>query len=121
MKYILLIYHDEQTWNGLTEAERQDIYREYRQLIQQLQSKGQYLVGNQLQPTTTASTVRVRDAKQLVTDGPFAETREQLGGFFLIEARNLDEAQSIAARIPSARMGSIEVRPVTESAEPAKA
>jgi len=121
MKYILLIYHDEQTWNGLTEAERQDIYREYRQLIQQLQSNGQYLAGDQLQPTTTASTVRVRDAKQLVTDGPFAETREQLGGFFMIEARNLDEAQSIAARIPSARMGSIEVRPVTESAETAKA
>jgi hypothetical protein len=121
MKYMLLIYHDEQAWNGLTESERQDIYREYRQLIQQLQSNGQYLVGDQLQPTTTARTVRVRDAKQLVTDGPFAETREQLGGFFMIEAKDLNEAQRIAAQIPSARTGSIEVRPVVESAEPATA
>jgi hypothetical protein len=121
MKYILLIYHDEQAWNGLTEAERQDIYLEYRQLIQKLQVNGQYLAGDELQATTTASTVRVRDAKQLVTDGPFAETREQLGGFFMIEAKSLDEAQSIAAQIPSARMGSIEIRPVAESAEPASA
>ena len=121
MKYILLIYHDEQAWNALTEAERQDIYLEYRQLIQKLQANAQYLAGDELQTTTTASTVRVRDAKQLVTDGPFAETREQLGGFFMIEAKNLDEAQSIAAQIPSARMGSIEIRPVAESAEPATA
>jgi hypothetical protein len=111
MKYMLLIYHDEQAWSELTEAERQDIYREYRQLIQKLQSNGQYLVGDELQPTTTAATVRVREAKQLVTDGPFAETREQLGGFFMIEAKDLDEAQSIAAQI----------RPVAESAEPATA
>ena len=121
MKYMLLIYYDEQAWNGLTEAEHQNIYGEYRQLIQKLQSNGQYLVGDQLQPTTKAATVRVRQAKQLVTDGPFAETREQLGGFFMIEAKNLDEAQSIAAQIPSARMGSIEIRPVVESAEPATA
>jgi len=121
MKYMLLIYHDEQTWNGYTEAERQDIYREYRQLIQKLQSNGQYLMGDQLQPTTTASTVRVRDSKQLVTDGPFAETREQLGGFFMIAARDLDDAKAIAAQIPSAREGSIEIRPVVESAEPASA
>jgi hypothetical protein len=119
MKYMLLIYHDEQAWNGLTEAERQDIYGEYRQLIQQLESNGQYVAGDELQATTTASTIRVRDAKQLVTDGPFAETREQLGGFFMIEAKNLDEAQRIAAQIPSARMGSIEVRPVSESGETA--
>ena len=116
MKYMLLIYHDEQTWNRHTEPERQEIYREYRQLIQELQSNGQYLVGDQLQPTTTASTVRVRDHKQLVTDGPFAETREQVGGFFLIDAKDLAEATSIAARIPSARMGSVEVRPVVETA-----
>ena len=90
MKYILLIYHDEQAWNALTEAERQDIYLEYRQLIQKLQANAQYLAGDELQTTTTASTVRVRDAKQLVTDGPFAETREQLGGFFMIEAKNLE-------------------------------
>lgn len=116
MKYMLLIYHDEQAWNRHTEAERQQIYREYRQLIQQLQSSGQYLVGDQLQPATTASSVRVRDGKQLVTDGPFAETREQLGGFFLIDADDLDEATSIAARIPSARMGAVEVRPVVVTA-----
>lgn len=112
MKYMLLIYHDEQAWNSLTEAERQQIYREYRQVIQQLESRGQYLVGDQLQPATTASTVRVREGKQILTDGPFAETREQLGGFFLIEAKDPDEAASIAARIPSARMGAIEIRPV---------
>ncbi|HYR74223.1 MAG TPA: YciI family protein [Pyrinomonadaceae bacterium] len=121
MKYMLLIYHDEQTWNQLTEAERQQIYLEYRELRQQLQSSGQYLMGNQLQPTTAASTVRVRDRKQLVTDGPFAETREQLGGFFMIEATDPDEATRIAAQIPSARMGSIEIRPVVETAESASA
>ena len=112
MKYMLLIYHEEQAWNRLTEAEHQEIYREYRQLIQELQSGSKYLAGDQLQPTTTSNSVRVRDGKPMVTDGPFAETREQLGGFFLIEANDLDEANSIAGRIPSARMGAIEVRPV---------
>jgi len=121
MKYMLLIYHDEQAWNSHTEDERQQIYVEYRQLIQELQSSGQYQVGDQLQPTTTASTVRVRDGKQLVTDGPFAETREQIGGFFIIEANDRDEANSIASRIPSARMGAIEVRPVVEASESASA
>jgi hypothetical protein len=122
MKYMLLIYHDEQSWNRYTVAERQEIYREYRDLIQELESNGKYLAGDELQPTTTASSVRVRDGKQMVTDGPFAETREQIGGFFLIEANNLDEATSIAARIPSARMGAVEVRPVmveTAAATPA--
>jgi hypothetical protein len=121
MKYMLLIYHDEQVWNRHTEAERQQIYGEYRQLIQKLQSSGQYLAGDQLQPTTTASTVRIREGKQIVTDGPFAETREQIGGFFMIDARDLDEATNIAAQIPSARMGSIEIRPVVETAEPVSA
>ena len=121
MKYMLLIYHEEQDWNSHTEAERQQIYGEYRQLIQELQSKGKYLVGDELQPAATANSVRVRNGRQLVTDGPFAETREQLGGFFLIEANNLDEANSIAARIPSARSGTVEVRPVVEMAEPATA
>jgi len=116
MKYILLIYHDEQAWNRRTEAERQQIYREYRELIQQLKSSGQYLAGDQLQPTTTASSVRVRDGKQMVTDGPFAETREQIGGFFMIDAKDLEEANRIAGRIPSARTGAIEVRPVVETA-----
>jgi hypothetical protein len=115
MKYMLLIYHDEQDWSGQTETERQEIYAEYRQLIQQLSTTGKYLVGDQLQPATTARTVRVRDGKQLVTDGPFAETREQLGGFFMIEALDLDEAANIAGRIPSARKGVIEIRPVVET------
>jgi hypothetical protein len=121
VKYMLLIYHDEQKWDRRTEAERQQIYLEYRELRQQLQSSGQYLAGDQLQPTTIASTVRVRDGKQLVTDGPFAETREQVGGYFIIEANDLDEANSIASRIPSARMGAIEVRPVVETVESASA
>jgi hypothetical protein len=112
MKYMLMIYHDEPAWNEHSEAERQQIYGEYRALIQRLQSSGKYLVGDQLQPADTASVVRVRDGKQLVTDGPFAETREQIGGFFMIEVNNLDEAVSIAGQIPSAREGSIEVRPV---------
>jgi hypothetical protein len=121
MKYLLLIYHDEQVWNRHTEAEHQQIYGEYRELIQELQTNGKYLVGDQLQPSTTARSVRVRDGKQLLTDGPFAETREQLGGFFLIDANDLDAASKIAARIPSARTGTIEVRPVVEMAEPATA
>ena len=112
MKYILLIYHDEQAFNLSTEDERQKTYAEYRQLIEELKSSGKYLFGDQLQPTTTAQSVRVRDGKQLITDGPFAETREQVGGFFMIEATDASEARRIAARIPSARTGTIEVRPV---------
>ena len=114
MKYMLLIYHDETTWDSLTEAERQEIYRQYRELIEELTATGNYLIGDQLQPTTAANSVRVRERKHLVTDGPFAETREQLGGFFLIEAASRDEANAIAARIPSASTGTIEVRPVVE-------
>ena len=114
MKYMLLIYHDETGWAGKSESERQEIYSEYRQLIGELSSRGQYVAGDQLQPAATATSVRVREGKQMVTDGPFAETREQVGGFFMIEANNQQEATSIAARIPSARMGVIEVRPVVE-------
>ena len=114
MKYMLLIHDDEKVWGKLSEPERQKIYGEYGQFGQQIRSAGQYLAGSQLQPTSTATSVRVRDGKRLVTDGPFAETREQLGGYYLVDARNLDEAIDIAARIPSARMGTIEVRPVVE-------
>ena len=121
MKYMLLIYHDEQSWNAISEAERQNIYLEYRKLRADLQARGQFVTGSQLQPVTTATAVRVRDGKELVTDGPFAETHEQLGGYFLIEAENLDEATSIAARIPSARTGTIEVRPLVETAAEATA
>ncbi len=121
MKYLLLIYHDEQSWDAIGEAERQQIYLEYRKLRSDLQSRGQFVSGSQLQPIATATSVRVRDGKELVTDGPFAETHEQLGGYFLIEAKNLDEATSIAARIPSARTGTIEVRPLVEMAAEAPA
>jgi hypothetical protein len=121
MKYMLLIYHEERSWDGVSEAERQQIYGEYGNLIGELTSRGQFVSGSELQPVTTATTVRVRDGKQLVTDGPFAETHEQLGGYFLIEAENLDEATSIAARIPSARTGTIEIRPLAESAAEAAA
>jgi len=114
MKYMLLIYHDEQSWDAISEAERQQIYLDYRKLRSELESRGQFVTGSQLQPITTATTVRVRDGKELVTDGPFAETHEQLGGYFLIEAKDLNDAIQVAAKIPSARFGSIEVRPVVE-------
>ena len=114
MKYMLLIYQNEQSWKSISETERQQIYGEYRNLRGQLESRGQFVSGSELQPITTATTVRVRDGKELVTDGPFAETHEQLGGYFLIEAENLDEATSIAAKIPSAKTGTIEIRPLAE-------
>ena len=121
MKYMLLIYHGEQSWNTLTETERQQIYGDYGNLIGQLKARGQFVTGSELQPITTATSVRVRDGKELVTDGPFAETHEQLGGYILVEAENLDEATSIAAQIPSARTGTVEVRPLAESAAEASA
>ena len=108
---MLLIYADELVW---TEAERQQCYGESTQLAHQLKSKGQYLAANPLQSVTTATSIQVRNGKRLVTDGPFAETREQLGGYFLIEAKNLDEAIEIAGRIPGARKGTVEIRPVVE-------
>jgi hypothetical protein len=114
MKYMLLIYDEEQGWGILGEADKQKMFGEYMQFTQQIKSGGQYVAGAQLHPTTAATSVRVRDGKQLVTDGPFAETREQLGGYYLIDAKDLDEAKAIAARIPSARLGTIEVRPVVE-------
>ena len=112
MKYILLIYLDEQA--ALSETERQECYAESTQLAHEIHSSGQYLGANPLHPTSMATSVRVRNGKKLVTDGPFAETREQLGGYFLIDAKNLDEAIGIAARIPMARKGTVEIRPVIE-------
>jgi hypothetical protein len=111
MKYLLLIYTEEKSW---TDSDREKCYAESTQLIHELQSKKQYLGAAPLHPIALATSVRVRDGKRLVTDGPFAETREQLGGFFLIEAADLDEAITIAARIPGARRGTVEVRPVIE-------
>ena len=111
MKYLLLVYMDEK---AMTDAERQDCYAESTQLTHDLHANGQYIGASPLHPVATATSIRVRDGKPLVTDGPFAETREQLGGFFMIDARDLDEALTIAARIPGARKGTIEVRPVME-------
>jgi hypothetical protein len=111
MKYMLLIYLEE---NAMSEAERNHCYVESAQLAQNLHSNGQFLATAPLHPVATATSVRVREGKRLVTDGPFAETREQLGGFFLIDAPNLDEAIGIAARIPGARIGTVEIRPVIE-------
>ena len=111
MKYLLLIYSDE---NALSTSEREQCYGESLALAHQINSAGQYLGAAPLHPTSTATSVRVRDGKRLVTDGPFAETREQLGGFFMIDAKNLDEAIAIAERLPMAHRGTIEVRPVVE-------
>lgn len=114
MQYLLLIYDEEAKWNGIPAAEQQKIYQRYGAFSEEVRTAGQLLGANQLQPISTATTVRVRNGKRVVTDGPFAETKEQLGGYYLVQAKDLDEAMSIAARIPSAEMGSIEVRPVVE-------
>ncbi len=111
MKYMLLIYLDEQV---LSEAEREACYVESTQLARDIQSQGQYLGANPLHSVSMATSVRVREGKRYVTDGPFAETREQLGGYFLVDAKDLDEAIGIAARIPMARKGTVEVRPLIE-------
>jgi hypothetical protein len=106
---MLLIYLDER---ALSESEREECYQESTQLAQELHSSGRYLAAAPLHPTSMATSVRVRDGKRMVTDGPFAETREQLGGYFLVDAKDIDEAIAIAGRIPMARRGTVEVRPV---------
>jgi hypothetical protein len=111
MRYMLLIYGDEQAWS---DEERQQCYGESAAFARELGASGRYLAAAPLHPVATATSVRVRDRKRLVTDGPFAETREQLGGYFLIDARDLDEAIEIAGRIPGARLGTVEIRPVLE-------
>jgi len=111
MKYMLLIYLDE---NALSESQRNECYEKSAGVARELHSHGKYLLASPLQPTATATSVRVRDGKTLVTDGPFAETREQLGGFYLIDARDLDEAIAIAGRIPPVNFGTIEIRPILE-------
>jgi len=108
---MLLVYSDEQAWG---EGEREQCYVESAQLTRELSSSGHYVDAAPLHLVSAATSVRVREGKRMVTDGPFAETREQLGGFFMIEAENLDEAIGIAARIPGARKGTIEIRPVLE-------
>jgi hypothetical protein len=113
MRYMLLVYLDEQAWD---QTEREQCYAESVQLTQELHASGHYLAAAPLHPASTATSVQVRNGKRLVTDGPFAEAREQLGGYYLIGAQDLDEAIGIAARIPVARRGTIEIRPVIELA-----
>ena len=112
MKYLLMIYDDEKARHALPPAERDALHAGYMTLVKQLEADKIYLGGAPLQPTSTARSVRVRDGNTRVTDGPFAETREQLGGYFLIEANDLAEATAIAARMPGAKVGTIEVRPL---------
>lgn len=112
MQYLLLIYENEAERTDRPKEESQKVHAEYGAFTRSIIESGHFKAGDALQPTSTATTVRVRSGKQLITDGPFAETREQLGGYYLIEAKDLDEARAIAARIPSSRHGSIEVRPV---------
>jgi hypothetical protein len=112
MQYLLLIYSNDAQWATMSEADRNAMLGEYMEFTKSITQSGHYRGGNELKPVSTATTVRVRDKKRLVTDGPFAETKEQLGGYYLIDAKDLDDAIAIAARIPSARVGSIEVRPI---------
>lgn len=112
MKYLCLIYSEEKIWQTMPKAEVDSMLAEYMAFGASIQTTGQYLGGNRLQPTHTAATVRIRQGKLSTTDGPFAETKEQLGGYYLVEATDLNEAIQIASRIPGARVGSIEVRPI---------
>jgi len=114
MKYMLLCYDDEGYWEQAGRAAQQAAMREAVNLCHEINGKGQYLMASPLHPTSTATSVRVRDDKRIVTDGPFAETREVLGGFYLIDVNDLDEAIEIAAKHPGARVGTVEVRPVME-------
>ena len=111
MKYMLLIYASEQ---ALSKVDTEECYQESTELAHQLHRNGQFLAASPLQPVSTATSIRVREGKHLVTDGPFAEVREHLGGYFLVEAKNLDDAIGIASRIPAARWGTVEIRPVVE-------
>ena len=116
MKYVLMIYEDENAgWRTLSPAEQKEFFGGYGQLTQELKEGGRFAGGARLQPTTAATSVRLRSGERLITDGPFAETREHLGGFYVIEASDLDEAVEVASRIPSVRLGTIEIRPVVET------
>jgi hypothetical protein len=111
MKYMLLIYLEEK---ALSESERSACYEKSIALTQELAERGQFVSANPLQPVAMATSLRVREGKRLITDGPFTETREQLGGYFLVDARDLNEAIDIASRIPGARFGTVEIRPIVE-------
>jgi hypothetical protein len=114
MRYMLLIYEDEKAGVQMSEAERGQIFNEHMQFYNEVRASGHFLAGDPLQPVATAKSLRVRKGKPLVTDGPFAETREQLGGYYILEVKDEQEALDLAARIPSARFGTIEVRPIME-------
>jgi hypothetical protein len=114
VKYMLLICRNEAVWDAMSVSERQRIYGETLALSEELTARGQYLGGAPLYPSSSATSVRVRDGKRLVTDGPFAETREQLGGYMLIDVKDLDEAIAVAGRIPLAHTGTVEIRPVRD-------
>lgn len=119
MKYLCLIYENEKAWESFPPAESEAIMNEYFKFTDDIRKNGKYVAGEALQPTATATTVRVRSGKVSTTDGPFAETKEQLGGFYLIEAKDLNDAIQVAARIPSARLGAVEVRPVVDFSQEA--
>jgi hypothetical protein len=121
MKYLCLIYENEKAWETMPQSDAEAIMNEYFAFTEDIRQSGKYVAGEALQPTQTATTVRVRNGKLSTTDGPFAETKDQLGGFYLIDAKDLNDAIQVASRIPSARLGSVEVRPVVDfSAEAAK-
>jgi hypothetical protein len=112
MQYLCLIYSDEKAWEKMSVEERESLYKDYFEFTEGIRKSGVYVGGNPLEKSTTATTVRVRDGRTATTDGPYAETKEQLGGYYLIEARDLNEAIAVASRIPGARHGAIEVRPI---------
>ena len=118
MRYLCLIYDDESKWGTMPKEQADAMMGEYFAFTEDIKKNGQHLGGEALQPTETATTVRVRNGKISTTDGPFAETKEQLGGYYLINAKDLNEAIQVAARIPSARLGSVEVRPIMEFDQP---
>ena len=118
MQYMMLIYHQEADWGKMSAEGREAIYQAYRQFRQNIVDSGHYRAGSELAPVSSATTVRVRDGKRQVTDGPFAETKEQLGGYFLVEAGDFEEASAIAGKIPSVSMGSIEIRPIVDHNRP---
>jgi hypothetical protein len=119
MQYLLMIYDAEADLAKLSPTEVGKMYEDYGRFTNEIKASKNHIAGHQLQPVSTATTVRIRNGKRLTTDGPFAETKEQLGGFYMIEARDLDEAIEIASRIPSAKVGSIEVRPIVKQGEAA--
>ena len=118
MQYLLLIYENEKAFGDLSEAEQGEVFGQYMDFSNRIRKSGNYVGGEALQPTSSATTVRVKNGKTLTTDGPFAETREQLGGFYLVEAKDLDEAIKLAAGIPGSGTGCVEVRPIMPTPKP---